>query len=240
MKFLNLRLLVKCVRMRKIIFYLFILSIPLLETSCISTGKLTKLVDRAMKDSIPQVNVPATLPGIIISADTILKPEKTVSIRLKSLVIPAILYWQWSKYIDCEIGSRKAVENFARYFNFYADSTGLINKLKDKTLYLTVQSIPKEFVYKYTYINIILIVTNIDLTSETITPQDADLKVEYKLVSVGDELKNGIIKYGTHMAEYDNNEWTPTESFVRRYIYDYNEYLKQMARKICIDLNKKF
>ena len=213
---------------------------PFMEISCISTGRLTRIVDKAMKDTIPQVDYSANIPQIKIKADTtFLIPGQTTAVKTKSRFIPAILYWQWEEDIKCDIGSKEIMKNFTSYLNYYADSTGLTKKLKNKTLYLTIQSLPKEFIYKYGYINLIIIVTYIDATAETISPQNADLKIEYSLYSGNSELKNGLIEYGTYMKDVDNNEWTSTKTFIRRYIYDYNEYLKQLARQVCIDLNKK-
>ena len=212
-----------------------------MEVSCISTGRLTRIVNKAMKDTIPQVEHFINIPQINVKADTtFLIPEQTTAVKTKSLFIPAILYWQWEEYIKCDIGRKVIMDNFTNYLNYYADSTGLIKKLKDKTLSLTIESIPKEFIYKYGYVDIIIIVTHLDATSEIITPQNADLKIEYNLFKGNDSLQSGIIEYGTYMKEYENNEWTSTKTFLRQYIYDYNLYLKQLARQVCVDLNKKF
>ena len=49
--------------------------------------------------------------------------------KVKSLFVPALVYWQWNNTIKCELSPKQTFTTFQNYFQYYADSLNIKEKL---------------------------------------------------------------------------------------------------------------
>ena len=145
-----------------------ILSIIILINSfygCLSNKRLAKFVNQKYdKESY------ITTQNDYIDYDTnkCNYSDTTIKVtKLKSYFIPALIYWEWNNTMKCQISNKQTFENFKKYFEFYADSLNIKEKLNGNKLTIRVDSIPKTFVFSnkgdFTFLLFILVYKDLEV-----------------------------------------------------------------------------
>src|ERR1035437_8863451 len=122
--------------MKKLIFLLIL---TLLLTGCISIKKYNGFVYQKIKSySQKQTNKSNNFMQIttdsLVDFDTV-----STSKKIKSLFIPAILYWQWENTIRCDLNPSFSINILRSSVESYADSVNLKEKLNGQTLELSIR-----------------------------------------------------------------------------------------------------
>ena len=157
----------------------------------------------------------------------------STSKKIKSLFIPAILYWQWENTIRCDLNPSFSINILRSSVESYADSVNLKEKLNGQTLELSIGKIPSSFIWTHKGYCIIFMVAYYISELEAIYPMDQNLIVNYRLLRDNKETKNGsIIIKNTDLPV--KNVWKSTKKFTWRYLDQYGNNIKNLS-KLLID-----
>jgi len=217
-------------RIRIRIFWIVFMSFTVsFFTSCISTEKLTSFVKPKFVNSVNETEN----SNIIFDFSKLDTIENIVqSEKLKSYIIPAILFWQWENNIKCQINPQSVGNMFKSYFIDYAKSLGLSEKLENQNLEIKIEKLPSSFIYVDKGYTIILIVGYSISELEAIYPEKQDIVIKYKLRENGQDVKSEeltIINKDTAIK----NTWrtASTRIFTKIYVEQFEKNIKETAKE---------
>jgi len=198
---------------------------------CISTkrynGFITQKITTAPVAGLPdEKGYISFVSDKLIATDT---PVKTT--KLKSIFIPALFYWEWESTMRCEINPLSQVAKVNRWLLYYADSTGLREKLDGRTLEISFEKIPDSFIYSNRGSTIFMIVAYEYSGGEAIFPLDQHLKVTYRIMNGGSEVQNGTIDVANDLKPVTNFVKS-TRKFTWNYLDQYDSDLKLLSKKL--------
>ena len=195
--------------------------------SCVSTQKYSKYVTMkyAQQCKTLESNDYIEYENIIENEiDSIVKTEK-----VKSLFVPALVYWKWNNTIKCELSPKQTFMTFQNHFQYYADSLNIKEKLKEQKLIITIDSIPKTFVYTNKGFVVFMLVAYSYGGLEAIFPENNKLVLSYKVVQGTTQTKSGQIEVVNTDIPL-KNIWKSTKQFTWFYINQYENNLKRMSK----------
>lgn len=212
---------------------LLILILILLLTSCLGTKKYNGFVCRKIKSNSYQQSKKLN-DFVQIRTDSLVMPDTLSTCKkLKSLFIPAILYWQWENTIKCDLNPSTPTSILHSFIESYADSVKLKEKLNGQTLELSILKIPSSFIWTYKGHCIIFLVAYTIGELEAIYPLGQYLKVNYRLLKGGQETKTGTLTI-KNIDLPIKNTWKSTRKFTWLYIDQYDKNIKNLS-KLLID-----
>lgn len=199
----------------------------ILLNSCVSTQKYSKYVNMkyAQQYKTLKSNDYIEYENIIENEiDSIVKTEK-----VKSLFVPALVYWKWNNTIKCELSPKQTFMTFQNHFQYYADSLIIKEKLNGQKLIITIDSIPKTFVYTNKGFVVFMLVAYSYGGLEAIFPENDKLVFSYKVVQGTTQTKSGQIEVVNTDIPL-KNIWKSTKQFTWFYIDQYENNLKRMSK----------
>ena len=209
----------------------FILVITLLFTGCVSTKKFSSFVNPTFKHFFlyptqdENENISVDLSKLEAMDDAV-KSE-----ALKSRFIPAVLFWQSVKEIECLISPQCVGDMFKFHFINYSKALGLSEKLGSRKLTVIIEEIPASFLYTYKNSTIILGSENTYTSlEEAIYPVEQDFVIWYELQ------ENGQTKISEeiHITNRDTpmeNSWRSTKSFTKKYVKQFENNIQNAAEE---------
>ncbi len=222
--------------MSKIRNLLFPITFGLLLTSCISTQKFNEIVlqkytqDTTIQE-IPKSNYISFNLSKIPENPTLVKSK-----NLKSIFIPAVIFWQWENTISWELNPRKYGNFFCAELSQYADSINLEYRLDGKKIEIILENIPNRFIYTHKGYTVILIISYLYNDIEAIFPEKQELRLTYKLYSDTTTIKENTIYF-----EYPDkplvNVWKSTKKLTWTYIDQYEFYLKKLSQIVTQEIS---
>ena len=151
---------------------------------------------------------------------------------------------------NTEINQGVIINSINDYANEYANSIDFKNKLANKKVYLSIKSVPKDFVFAESKSTIFILVYTIDSNKKNIKPDNLDLEVDYRIVaSDGKDLKTGTIVLRTNdllplknqsidfmnkKSQFALGEKKSAKTFIKNYLELYDENIN-LYSKILID-----
>ena len=228
--------------MKKILL-IFLLAI--ISTSCLGTKSIDDIVKEnyAKTTSEPFDNQNYSIINQFDN-DSLVKTKK-----LKSLFIPAILYWGCSSTMSTEFNNIIPINLINNHAFEYANSIEFKSKLKGKKIYLNFKTLPKKFELKQSNNTLFVLFSVIITYKNNIKQDDSNVEFEYKIVENENELKRGTIlitnqdfsNYKTDLSGIENSysilnngKSKSTKVFVKNYLNFYEEKTKILS-KIIID-----
>lgn len=197
-------------------------------SSCISTKKYASYVAPKF-ESVP---INRTNNNIKFDLTALHKSDTSiVANSLTSQFIPAILFWQWNKTIQCDVDQTIIGESFETDFLSIADSLKVQDVLKDRQLEIKLEEIPNSFIYTNKGQTIIFIVAYAFSAIEAIAPKLDDVVVSYKLRENDAIIKQGkITVFNTQKPV--RNVWKSTKKFTWMYVSQFKENNKRMTEDV--------
>jgi hypothetical protein len=176
----------------KNIIYIFLIAI-LFFASCTSTRQITNIVKPTFENSkFPVVNwhdnITFELYNIEASGE-IIETE-----RLSSLIIPAIVYWQWGQTTRVTINPKAVGNVFRTNFLLYAESLGLSELLDSRQLKVKIETMPSTFIHSNSGLFYFLFFVFGWGSSEYILFEEKDFFVRYEIHEEGREKITGEIQ----------------------------------------------
>jgi hypothetical protein len=157
--------------------------------------------------------------------------------KLKARFIPAIIVYEWNTTIKCDLSKKQSFLTFNNYFQYYADSLNIKEKLNGQKLIISIDSIPDTFVYiNEGYIENIFS-AYVD-ASEGIYPENEKLIFSYRVVQGSNTTKSGRIE----MRNVDApllNAWKSTKKLTWLYLDRYENNLRYNSRLAIEQLNSE-
>jgi hypothetical protein len=143
--------------------------------------------------------------------------------------VPALVYWQWNNTIKCELSQKQTFLTFNNYLQNYADSLNIKEKLNGQKLIITIDSIPRTFVYTNKGFVVFVLVAYSVGGLEAIFPENDKLVLSYKVVQGTTQTKSGRIEVVNTDLPL-KNVWKSTKKFTWFYIDQYENNLKNLSK----------
>ncbi len=214
----------------KHIFNINICIFIMLFSGCISTKKYINYINQKCNQKNELINVNDYVEfkdTINKTTDSIVKAEK-----IKSYFIPAIFYWEWNNTIKCELSGKQTFNTFYYYFQCYADSLNLKDKLNGEKINISFESIPNTFIYTNKGYIVIIIIAYFMGQLEAIFPENSKLIFTYRILNGTKETKSGKIEINNINTPV-KNIWKSTKKFTWMYIDQYVNNLKILSKTAC-------
>jgi len=215
-------------------YFLIIFSLLILLTSCLGEKKYANFVYNKYSSQTQAADLTKDAPDYIsVKADSSISKLDTLVVakKLKSQFIPAILYWQWENTIRCELDPKISIQTFNKYLFSYADSANLKERLNGQKLELLVNDLPNSFVYTRKGNSIILLIAYTVNDTETIFPENKDVKISYRLVKDNIETKKGTLLIPDETQPMQNI-WKSTQKFTWSYMSQYDNNLQKLSKNV--------
>ena len=224
--------------------------IAILFTSCIGKKTINDIVKEqyAKTNSEPFDNQNYSITNQFDN-DSLVKTKK-----IKSMFIPAILYWGFSSTLSTEFNNIIPVNLINNHAYEYANAIEFKTKLKGKKIYLNFKSLPKKFELKQSNNTLFVFFSVIITYKNNIKQDDSNLELEYKIVENENEIKSGTIiitnqdftDYKTDLSGIkncysilNNCKSKSTKVFVKNYLNFYEEKTKILSKIIIDKLSEK-
>lgn len=196
-------------------------------SSCVSTQKFANFVNLKYAQQNKTIKESDYIEYNNININNIDSTVKTE--KIKSFFVPALVYWQWNNTLKCELSQKQAFLTFNTYFQYYADSLSIKEKLNGQKLIITIDSIPKSFVYTNKGFVVFVLVAYSIFGLEAILPENENLVLSYKVVQGTTLTKSGRIEVVNTDIPMKNARKS-TKKFTWLYIDQYENNLRNMSK----------
>ncbi len=206
-------------------------------TSCIQG----KIIDKQVRERYGETVVPSKKkqPEYIVVKSSIPVQNDIPSVTThKTKMLPLLLYWKTEYKNTCILNPQIAINAYTASLTKEANKS-LKDKLKNRTIELTLEKIPGSFSLLEKDYFIILIVhwSKVTMQSEN---TDLDFRVSYRILNNNSEEKKGIItiKTGENKAGlgYFKSLKSATQEYLTQYDYDITTLSKEVIEKISAEL----
>lgn len=210
----------------------------LFTTSCITKKEFGEVV-KANVEAGMYTNTKINTPYLVLKTDQLPKMDSDVKVKkLSSYMVPLFFFWGWDRSYQCEINSRYYSNIFANSLEQKAHEFELEKLLGDKRIEITLEQVPKGFLYTNTGSVYFLIVAYFYDYDERIYTQSPDFKISYKLMQGDRELKTDSLSY--QFKEPVTNTADMSVSFVGFYMQDFktvfenksNEFIERIIEEL--------
>ena len=140
-------------KLKALVYFLF-----LMLTNCVTTKTINKIVINKYR----YTNLQNLKNDNFTITNTFDGKELVTTKSLISQFLPAIFYWSNSQMYNTEINQGVIINSINDYANEYANSINFKNKLANKKVYLSIKSVPKDFVFAQSNSTIFILVYAID------------------------------------------------------------------------------
>ena len=165
--------------------------------------------------------------------DTITKTR-----RLRGLFVPAILYWQWNKALECEVDAARLANIFARDLRGFADSLSLSKNSGFRKFEVELTTLPHKFVYTNQGYVAILIVAYVTSQEELMTVVPGNAVVKFRVLEGEKVIAEQELQMRMPATEPEINRYMTTRKYVHRSVVAYYGQLQQLARLTALRLHE--
>lgn len=164
----------------------------------------------------------------LISTDN--KASNTV--KGKSKFLPLLIFYSYDYSIVSTLNSNIPIANFNTSLLAYANSKGLKDKMKGRTVELSIDSIPTVFETddKGWYVFLLLVHFGGDLI--TVNPERKNLVVSYSIFQDTATIKKGVINIENTDSRVRHKFLQGLNKMVFNYLSNYDENIKLMSKKV--------
>lgn len=174
---------------------LLFVTLILLFTSCITVSEFDTTVRK-------RVETEMTVDSLVDTKYLLLKTDKLVAAKepievkkLSSFMVPLGVFWGWERSYDCNISSKYFSNIFATTLRQKERELELRKCLGNKRLEITLEEVPKGFLYSNTGTVYFFVVVYFYDFDEVIYPQEQTLKISYRVMQGDNELKKDTFTY---------------------------------------------
>lgn len=201
-----------------------------------------KTIDQAVNDRYQNAMVKKFNGSNFSLTNVVTKNDLVKTEKIKSQFIPALFYWKSSGTFEATLDNYVTLNLLNKYADDYANSIKFSEKLNGRKIELNVVSIPEKFEYKQSSTTIFLILAAATNFQNHVIPENADLKVEYKISDNSAAILNaGVIvvtaadinAYSEHLNVLKMSSASP-KTFIKEYLNTYENQVYLMS-KIFID-----
>ena len=201
--------------------------------SCISSKKYAEYIDMKPSDYDSTLVYNDFIILDTSAFDTINNFTNTE--KTKSLLVPAIIYWQWNTTIECDLNQKQTIKSFNNYLHSYADSLDLSNKLDEQKVIIKIESIPASYTYTNKGFIAYLLLIYMFRAEESITPSNDSLIVLYDIYNNEEITNSGRVEISNIDLPMFNLKKS-TKKFTWQYLEQYDLTLKVFARNTIIGI----
>lgn len=185
--------------MRNFVFTL-VLSASL--TACLSTHELDNVVRNKISNQLTPINLLDSSHWVLKTNSLQETGTPSLSQTTHSFFIPAIVYWGWENTMKCKVNNHYFVNMFAESLNKKTTERFWKEKLKDKKLEISLDSVPNQFVYSSKGMVLFLFSAYSYSFSKGLYPDDQQFKISYRLLE-----NNVVLKQGSFWTKYTKPEY---------------------------------
>lgn len=217
--------------------FLYFTIIALILTGCMTTNRLDKLVTHKTSSHQMQVNVMDS-SRFVLNTNRLASTEKLCESKHKSFfIIPAIVFWWWKNDMKCKINNHYFINQFTEVLNRKANDEIWKDKLKDKKLEISLDSVPNQFNYVSDGVLLFLFTEGYTYShSEVLRPENQVFRVSYRL------LQNDIaIKVGSFWTKYTKPEYNTNQSdkqFVEKFLDIQSDFFTTESENLILQIAK--
>jgi hypothetical protein len=176
---------------------------------------VTKKISQVKIDTANRTDYLSFFASPLPATDELVQAE-----QLKSMFIPAIVYWHWNTTIGCDINSRYLAGLFSNSIAMQAEKKELRAKLKGAKVEVFIEELPNRFVYVNKGYVIFLLVAYTLSGVEGFFPdtKQFSLKLSFRIMN------DGVISSSNSVelkgVPTNVNKWS-TQKFVDNYLDAY-------------------
>ena len=220
------------------IHIIILVFISLFASSCLTKKEFSEVVKKNVEIGI-YTNTKVNTPYLILKTDKLPAADSAVEIKkLSSYMVPLFFFWGWDRSYQCDINNRYFSNLFAGALEDKAKEFELEKILGDKKIEITLEQVPKGFLYTNTGSVYFLMVAYFYDFDEKIYPQSQNFKISYKLMQGERELKSDTLSY--QFQDPVKNTADMSISFVDFYMQDLktnfenksNEFIERIIEEL--------
>ncbi len=210
----------------------FVLPI-ILFCRCITPQKITQFIDWKYQEKSDSIIVQDYF-SIDTSAHKWTEDQVEYEV-IKSQFIPTIVYFQWDRQYNFELGENQNFKTFNNKFSFFMDSLKINEKLNGRKLILNIESVPNSITYRKTGSFLFLVLAYSMRSLEVILPKNESLIFSYQLIVESDIIKSGKIEIENKDIPYKKG-FNTSKNFIWDYIDKHERNLTRLTRRACLKL----
>ena len=174
---------------------LLFIAIVFLLTGCITVSEFDSVV-RPKVEAEMVTKTTINTNYLILKTDKLLAQTSPVNIKkLSSFMVPLGFFWGWERSYSCDINSQYFSNIFAITLQQKARELELKKCLGNKKIEVTIEEVPKGFLYSNTGTVYFFMVVYFYDFNEVIYPQQQNFKITYRLMQGDNELKKDTFNY---------------------------------------------
>ena len=213
-------------------------SISVLLTGCLTTHGLDKMVEHKISKQLITTNLLDT-SHFVLKTDHLQSFEAPSSSQIQSsFFIPAIVYWGWENTLKCKVNNHYFINLFTDILNRKMKEAEWKDKLNDKKLEITIDSLPNQFIYSSKGMMIFLFTAYSYSFSKVIQPENQEFRISYRLLQNSKALKQGSFWTKYTRPEYPRNQ--SENQFVEHFLDIQKDFFitesDNLIQQICKDL----
>jgi len=164
-------------------------------TGCITVSEFDSVV-RPKVEAEMVTKTTVKTDYLVLKTDKLPVTTPPVNIKkLSSFMVPLGVFWGWERSYNCDINSQYFSNIFAITLKQKAQEFELQKCLGNKRLEVTLDEVPKGFLYSNTGTVYFFMVVYFYNYNEVIYPQEQNFKISYRLMQGNNELKKDTFIY---------------------------------------------
>ena len=196
--------------------------------ACVTPKRLNRLTEENL--GAKQANYPITYEDYISinTTNLINQPFIAHSVKVKHKFIPAIVYWEWEKNIECTIDPYYTIHLFMEEAMKIATEKNLKNRLEGQKLELTFEEMPNKYLYSHKGFTLVFLFAYSVSDAEHLLPFMRDFKIKYRILKDQQETKSGVITLAHEMRDMHNTS-SGTGKFTNAFLEMYKSEVKRLG-----------
>lgn len=214
--------------MKYVVSVLILISVTL--SSCVTPDRLNKLTENNLGAKSP--NYPMQYEDyVFVNTNNIpLQNTMAASKKVKHRFIPAIVYWEWEKNLECTIDPQFAIHLFMEGAMKMAEEKELKKRLEGQKLEISFEEMPNKYLYSHKGFTIVFLFAYSVADAEHLFPSKNGFKIKYRLLKGDTETSTGEVIL-THNLEAMHNTRSSTGKFTDAFLDAYKLEIKRMGRE---------
>jgi hypothetical protein len=200
-------------------------------SSCFSAKKMDKWINQQY-EGLPLNKLKNSDEISIKVANASANDRISSTVRSKTKVIPALLYWHWELANTSTLHHAVPATNLSSGIISYANSKGIKQKLNGRKVELTINKMPVDFSMTDKGNLIYVLVYYIGWENIYIEPSQQDLVVSYKFIKDNREAKAGTITVANRDRPIALKAFQSTRKMTLNYLEQYEANIKTMGKEL--------
>ncbi len=199
-------------------------------SACVTPERLNRLTEHSLGTKRP--NYPNQFEDYVFVDTNNLPHQHTMADakKVKHLFIPAIVYWQWEKNIECTIDPQFTIHLFMEEAMKMAEEKELKKRLDGQKLELSFTEIPNKYLYSHKGYTIVFLFAYAVADAEHLFPNQNTFKIKYRLLRDNAESSVGEIILSHNMQSMHNTR-SSTGKFTSAFLEAYQLEIKRLGKE---------